>query len=261
MIAFTLKMLMVSGLVSVETPQTPPNCRPVTYEAASYTVCSFRQSDPGLRLFLLGPDGEPFGHFTFLNDHLTAKDERLVFAMNAGMYHEDRAPVGLYIEDGETLAPLQTGEGYGNFHLLPNGVFYIENGIAHVFQTSAYQALAPDPDFATQSGPMLVIDGDIHPAFRATSTSFKRRNGVGVNEDTGEVFFVLSDGFVNFHTFASLFRDHLGAKQALYLDGTISRLYAPDIHRNDVGVRMGPIVAVTRSVSEEIKPTNETEFR
>ena len=169
--------------------------------------------------------------------------------MNAGMYHEDRSPVGLYIEDGKQLAPLQTGEGYGNFHLLPNGVFFMEKGEAWVLSTGAYQIINRFPEHATQSGPMLVIDDKIHPKFNPDSTSFKRRNGVGVDAETGQLYFVLSDGWVTFHAFASFFRDELDCENALYLDGTISRLYAPSAGRNDVGTAMGPILGIVRPSS------------
>ena len=227
-----------------EPPTSPSPCTHETYEGASYTICAFDRNEPGLRLFLNDASGTPYGDFTTLNARLQEDNDTLIFAMNAGMYHENRSPVGLYIEDGQELARLQTGEGYGNFPLLPNGVFYIQDGEAHVAETSAYQSASPDPDFATQSGPMLVINGELHPRFRADSTSFKRRNGVGVDEKTGKLYFVLSDGWVNFHSFGALFRDHLGCENALFLDGSISRLYDAVTGRNDPGLMMGPIVAI-----------------
>lgn len=96
---------------------------------------------------------------------------------------------------------------------------------------------------------MLVIDGDIHPRFLPESDSLKRRNGVGVTED-GDVIFVLADSPVRFYDFATYFRDELKTPNALYLDGTISRLYAPELERNDPGVAMGPIVGVVAPAAE-----------
>ena len=90
---------------------------------------------------------------------------------------------------------------------------------------------------------MLVIGGDIHPKFQPESDSQKRRNGVGVTE-AGEVIFVLSDTPVRFYDFAVFFRDELKTPNALYLDGTISRIFAPELGRNDPGAAMGPIVGV-----------------
>jgi uncharacterized protein YigE (DUF2233 family) len=48
-----------------------------------------------------------------------------VFAMNGGMYKPDNSPQGLYIENREVAASLDTTTGNGNFYLKPNGIFYI----------------------------------------------------------------------------------------------------------------------------------------
>ena len=124
----------------------------------------------------------------------------------------------------------------------PNGVFYVAGSKAGVVTTDAYLKAPPKADFATQSGPMLVIDGAIHPAFKAESESEKIRNGVGV-DPKGIVHFVVSDDAVTFHEFARYFRDHLGDPNALFLDGSISSLYAPELDRADSWFPMGPIVA------------------
>ena len=96
---------------------------------------------------------------------------------------------------------------------------------------------------------MLVIGGEIHPRFLPDSDSLKRRNGVGVTE-TGEAVFVLSDSAVRFYDFATFFRDEMKTPNALYLDGTISRLYAPELDRNDPGAAMGPIVGVVAPAAQ-----------
>lgn len=215
----------------------------------TYVVCRFDPAEHHIRLFLGGDDGAPFSHFDQLNAALSLSGERLIFAMNAGMYHKSRAPVGLYVERGVEHAPLNTNDGPGNFHMKPNGVFWTwaEDGHrgAHVSSSKKFASGAARDvvAFATQSGPMLVIDGEIHPRFLPDSTSLKRRNGVGVTP-TGEVIFVLADTPVRFYDFARYFRDQLKTPNALYLDGAISRLYAPDLGRNDPGVAMGPIVGV-----------------
>ena len=224
--------------------ETPKGCIAEEHNSVSYVICRFDYDDD-VRLFLNNGEGEPYGHFNWVNEALAEHDERLVFAMNAGMYHEDRSPVGFYRENGEDIAFINTNDGPGNFHLKPNGIFYVlENGRAGVDETSVYVRIKRQPPrYATQSGPMLVIDGDIHPRFLPDSDSRKRRNGVGVT-DSGEVIFVLADTPVNLYGFASYFREVLGACNALYLDGTISRLYAPELDRNDPGAAMGPIIGV-----------------
>lgn len=220
-------------------------CAQRTHQGNDFVVCLFDPKEDDIRLFLNDDNGAPWRHFNFLQEYLTDNGEQLVFAMNAGMYHEDRSPVGLYIEAGETHAPINANDGPGNFHLKPNGIFYVApDGRAYVEATNTFVMIKqPPPIYATQSGPMLVINGRIHPRFLPRSDSLKRRNGVGVTPQ-GKVVFVLADSPVRFFDFAMFFRDELNAPNALYLDGTISRLYAPGIGRNDAGLAMGPIVGV-----------------
>jgi uncharacterized protein YigE (DUF2233 family) len=171
----------------------------------------------------------------------------LAFAMNAGMYHMDRAPVGLFLQDGEEIAPLVTQEGPGNFGLLPNGLLCLNDDGAFVLETTAYAEGARTCDSATQSGPMLVINGELHPRFLPDSDSRHIRNGVGTSADGARAVFAISGRPVTFHEFARLFRDRLGLPDALYFDGSVSRLHAPSLGRDDWGSRMGPIVGLLAS--------------
>jgi uncharacterized protein YigE (DUF2233 family) len=215
-------------------------CRDAEFEGFGYTVCEVTAADD-LRLFQTAPDGRPYGSFDRVNEALAAEGRRLGFAMNAGMYHPDRSPVGLMIEDGQPRGQLVTSDGPGNFGMLPNGVFCIGQRFS-VIESRSFAKSRPECRFATQSGPMLVIDGALHPRFLPESGSRYVRNGVGVSADGRTAYFVISQGRVNFTEFARIFRDALGLPQALYLDGSISRLYAPDAGRFDFGVPMGPIV-------------------
>ncbi|SDR40620.1 Uncharacterized protein YigE, DUF2233 family [Rhizobiales bacterium GAS113] len=225
-------------------PDAAELCRPFTYGAASYVVCTLDLTRYELKLFLRGADGEPYGGF----DRLTQSQEgaRLVFAMNGGMYDKDRLPIGLYVEDGRILKGANTANGRGNFHLKPNGVFYTAGETAGVLETGRYLALRPKTEIATQSGPMLVIDGRIHPKFSEEGISRKLRNGVGVR-DGHIVVFAISDAPVTFGEFAHLFKDALSCRDALFLDGSVSSLYAPSLNRSDGLARLGPIIgAVAR---------------
>lgn len=215
-------------------------CGDRDFEGRGFTVCEVSASDD-LRIFQTAPDGEPFGTFARVNDALASEGRALGFAMNAGMYHPDRAPVGLMIEDGAERARIVTSDGPGNFGLLPNGVFCIAEGFS-VVESRAFAAAPPVCRYATQSGPMLVIDGALHPRFLPDSPSRYIRNGVGVSADGQRAWFVISRERVNFAEFARFFRDALGTPDALYFDGNVSRLYAPEIGRDDIGFRMGPIV-------------------
>ena len=168
--------------------------------------------------------------------------------MNGGMYGADLAPVGLYVEDGKRRVRADTRAGASNFHLLPNGVFWIGDGVAGVEETSRYLADAPATRFATQSGPMLVIDGRIHPKILPTGTSAKIRNGVCVRDGTTAIF-VIAEEPVTFYAFAQLFRDGLGCANALFLDGSVSSLYAPELGRDDELTPLGPMIGVSAPAS------------
>ena len=214
-------------------------CRDVTFETDSYTICEV-QAGEDLRLFHSGPDGA-YGSFRNVDAALEAEGGTLGFAMNAGMYHRDLAPVGLYVEDGVEVSRLVTRAGPGNFGLLPNGVFCIGDEF-RVVESRTYKKDRPECRYATQSGPMLVIGGKLHPKLLPGSDSTYIRNGVGVSADGQQAVFVISNDAVNFHAFARFFRDGLGLPNALYFDGNISRLYAPKLGRHDGGFPMGPIV-------------------
>jgi len=216
-------------------------CFQSSYGAADYTICNFDPQQADIRLFHKDSDSKILGSFGAVNTQLAKNGEELVFAMNAGMYHKDRAPVGLYREKGQSATKLQTKASSGNFGLLPNGVFHIHKGVADISETTTFLQKSTVPDFATQSGPMLVIDGKLHPKFKKGSTSRKIRNGVGKTK-TGDIVFVKSETPVNFYDFAALFKDKLETPNALFLDGVISRLYASNLSRNDLGAKMGPIV-------------------
>ena len=226
-------------------------CRDHAYDGQNYTICKVDAAAEELRLFLNDPKtGQPLASFQNVDKELGSADLQLDFAMNAGMYHQDRRPVGHYIEDGVETAPVISSDGPGNFGLLPNGVFCIGDDWAKVYETFRYLGETPDCRYATQSGPMLVIDGKLHKRFLPDSTSRYVRNGVGTSADGAEAWFAISTEPVTFHEFGRLFRDALNVPQALYFDGNISRLYAPGIGRHDGGFPMGPIVGVVSKISQ-----------
>jgi len=230
--------------VMVAGPALAGPCRNIVHDGQGYAICEVA-AGADLRLFHTAPDGAVYGSFARIDEALAGQGQALILAMNAGMYHEDRAPVGLLIEGGITRAPLVTADGSGNFGLLPNGVFCrLADGRFAVIESRSFAAAPPDCAQATQSGPMLVIDGALHPRFLPDSDSRFRRNGVGVSADGMRAVLAISDRAVTFHEFARLFRDGLGLPDALYFDGQISRLYAPGLRRNDWGLSMGPVVGL-----------------
>ncbi|RKF16198.1 hypothetical protein D6850_01120 [Roseovarius spongiae] len=238
-----LRRLCALLALALPLPVAAAECGDVTWEGARYTICEADMARDELRLFLRAPGaGAALGSFRNVNEVLAREGGQLGFAMNAGMYHSDRRPVGLYIEDGREVSGIVASAGPGNFGLLPNGVFCIREGRADVMETGRYLRESPGCAYATQSGPMLVIDGALHPRFLRDSDSRYIRNGVGASEDGRRVVFAISDAPVNFDSFGRFFRDYLELPQALYLDGNISRLHAPALGRSDLGLPMGPIV-------------------
>ncbi len=235
---------------SADAGAQPDFCRTIDHAGGRYLVCSFDPTQNDIRIYDRDHvSGEGYGSFASLSSGLWRQHMFSVFAMNGGMYHQDYSPVGLFIENGIEHSPIVTNDGWGNFHLLPNGVFYLNGQTAGVLATEAYVAVGMKPDFATQSGPMLVIDDQLHSRFLPDSDSFKRRNGVGVSRD-GVVHFVISESTVRFYDFATLFRDVLDSPNALYLDGTISSVDIPAMKRRDSLFQMGPIIAVVEKVPD-----------
>ncbi len=218
-----------------------PLCAATSFEGNAYSVCRINLRDMRLETYNLDDAGQPLASFDALAESVKAQGKELRFAMNAGMFDVNLKPIGLYVEDGAQSKKLNTRNGYGNFHLKPNGVFFVAGDHLGVVATEDYLKSGVRPDFATQSGPMLVINGAIHPKFSETGMSFKRRNGVGMVDDHTAVF-VISDNAVNFYAFAKYFRDGLKCSNALFFDGSISSLYSPDLGRDDGFVPLGPMV-------------------
>tara|TARA_R110002094_G_scaffold12128_3_gene22108 strand:- start:3156 stop:3893 length:738 start_codon:yes stop_codon:yes gene_type:complete len=240
-----MRLLILLALVLVARPADAATCRSETYAGNKYSICNVDLTKESLQLFLKGSDGQVYGHFGNVDAALAERGQQLGFAMNAGMYHEDRAPVGYYVENRQEVQRVISSDGPGNFGLLPNGVLCLRDGRADVFETNAFLRDQPSCVSATQSGPMLVIDGALHPKFLKDSTSRYIRNGVGTTADGRRAVFVISDNTVTFYEFGTLFRDHLKLPNALYFDGSVSRLRAPDLGRDDVGFgALGPIIGV-----------------
>lgn len=237
----TVAISLLFGTISalgISPALAAPTCSNEEFEGARYTICDVGNAEE-IRLFWDGEDG-PYRSFSALADALKAGGELLGFAMNAGMYDTNFRPLGLYVEDGKEKVGISTTDAapgtqpVPNFLKKPNGVFYIdEDGNAGILTTEDYLAAELRPRIATQSGPILVIDGELHPMLIPNSSDKTGRSGVGVCGN-GVLRFAISDGRVNFHEFARLFRDQLGCNNALFLDGGRGvGLYSPELGRND----------------------------
>jgi uncharacterized protein YigE (DUF2233 family) len=218
-------------------------CRNLIFSDKSFTACSFDITEDEIGVYNLDENGKPLEDFDTLSDMLARQNKDLTFAMNAGMFGKDFKAIGLFVQDGKVQHKLNRRNGSGNFHLKPNGVFYIAGKKLGVIETDAFAKSGIKPDQATQSGPMLVIDGEIHPKISQTGTSAKFRNGVGMI-DEHSVEFVISNVPVTFYEFASLFRDELSCDNALFFDGSVSSIFSKDLLRDEGLVPLGPMVGV-----------------
>ncbi len=216
-------------------------CSTQTVHGNRYVICKIDMAKTAVLVGWRGNSGEPFGSLGAVEREVAANGDKLVFVMNGGMYHEDLSPIGYHVENREKFKNANTRPGPGNFHLLPNGIFYVDGKRAGVMETRAFLRRNKRPQFATQSGPMLVINGKMHPKFRHNSQSRKVRNGAGVSRDGRTAYFVLSDEPVTFYAFAKVFQRHLKTPNALFLDGSVSQLASRTISRH--GFRpVGPVI-------------------
>ena len=242
-IAFLLTAASLAAPNNSALAETQP-CRSMEYERNAYTICEVDLRKHTVRLYWKRSDGTPYAYLSALPRTLEGDVGMLLFATNAGMFDSALKPVGLYVEQGRELVHVNTTSGYGNFHMNPNGVFYVSGDRAAVVETRAFLKHRPQADLATQSGPMLVINGRLHPRFDRSSRSLKARTGVGVRAD-GEVVFAISRAEVSFDAFARLFRDGLNCPNALFLDGgSASSFYAPSLNSHGNILSLGPLLAV-----------------
>ncbi len=226
-----LALLLASCSQSVAPPAPVSACAEQRFEQAGFIVCHADRVEirSGMR------------SFKALQARLGDRADTIAFAMNGGMFDDAGAAIGLMIEDGREIRSINRREGGGNFHLMPNGVFLIRrDGRAEVVTSAAFKA-NPDIAFATQSGPMLVIDDKLHPKFDPDGTSRYVRNAVGIGPD-GKALFVITTDVVSFGKLARFFRDELKVNDALYLDGSVSSLWDPANGRMDDFVDLGPLV-------------------
>ncbi|MFN4019217.1 MAG: phosphodiester glycosidase family protein [Erythrobacter sp.] len=218
-------------------------CRKVTFEDVSFTHCTADPAKHRIAMANLGADKQPFASLSAFA--ASVDPATIAFAMNGGMYGDDLKPVGYYVEGGERLKELDRGTGKGNFYMKPNGVFFGTGGAWRVLGSNTFfETVGERPEFGTQSGPLLLVDGKLHPEIQDNGPSKAIRNGVGVSAD-GKAHFVISDAAVSFGQLARYFRDVVKVANALYLDGQVSSLWDPASERIDKG-RVGPIIVVTQ---------------
>ena len=235
-----LTLLALSSCAASDAPakEAASACKQQSFEGTRFTVCDPKSGQ--LRLFAASKAETPVRSFSELSAQV---DEATVaFAMNAGMFDEAGRPIGLATANGKPVRKVNLKDGPGNFHLKPNGVFMVTcGGKPAIFPSDAIPAFRCAPELATQSGPLLVIGGKLHPKFEADGSSRYIRNGVGVTAE-GKALFVISQDPVSLGKLARFYRDALRTPNALFFDGSVSSLWDPATHRMDSHSPLGPII-------------------
>lgn len=242
--------LLIVGLIVFTPKKNPSDGEILAYKIDPKTV--------DLQLYWKNDEGNILHSIQNLKTYLESKNLTLIFAMNGGMFNRNYAPQGLFIQNKKILSPLDTATGKGNFYLKPNGVFYLTtDNIPFICKTTDFVDNGKIK-YATQSGPMLLIDGQIRTIFTAGSTNLNIRNGVGVLPDN-TIVFAMSTKKINFYDFAKYFKD-LGCTNALYLDGFVSKTYLPEKNWIQTGGNFGVMIGVTKKPnknSDHIAPQKD----
>lgn len=217
------------------------SCKEKIQDKNNFVIYQINPKKQTIRLYWKNSKDEILKSLGNLKNEAASNNEKLIFAMNGGMFQPNNTPKGLYIENFKILKSIDTLQGSGNFYLQPNGIFYLtQNHQPGISETKKYKH-NPTIQYATQSGPMLLVDGKINPIFQKDSNNLNIRNGVGILGN-GDVIFVMSKKEVNFYSLAQLFEE-MGCKNALYLDGYVSRTYLPEKNwiqtDGDFGVMIG----------------------
>ena len=199
-----------------------------------------------LALFWKNDEGKQIRSFENLSVFTQSKNKKLIFAMNGGIYMKNGTPLGIYINNHTIEHPININKnGEGNFYLQPNGIFYITNDLSPLICKTENFPDAKNIKYATQSGPLLLIDSIINPLFNKESCNTNIRNGVGILPNN-QVVFIISNHKVNFYEFAAFFKS-LGCKDALYLDGYVSSIFLPDKGINSTDDNFGVMIGVTKN--------------
>ena len=244
-------LVLFITLLTPKDSSTNTGAKEVVFSNKLFTTFLLDESNESLKLYWEDVQNTPLKSIGALKKKVEKEGEELLFAMNAGMFTPNNEPQGLYVANYKEQTPIDDKpKGYGNFYMMPNGVFAFDENEAIVQERQAFLKAKKKYKYATQSGPMLVIDGELHPAFQKDSKSVHIRNGVGITED-GEIVFAISEDRVNLYTFATLFRDHFNCPNALYLDGAISKAYLPELGKRELSGNLGPLVGLTKSSKKQ----------
>ena len=243
---FSKLLLLLTVTVFLSSGRSDPQAFKVTYNQHTFDIYEVDHPSQHITMYWKDAQGEKLKSLATLKKYTASRGHELLFATNAGMYMPDNSPQGLYVENKKELNPIDLARKQsGNFYMQPNGVFLITSSKAQVVTSDVYSKYKNETIFATQSGPILVIDGLINSNFKQGSANTYIRSGVGITS-SGKAIFAISEEPVNFYDFAALFKDSLKCNNALYLDGAISKMYLPALNRFDADGSFGVMIAVTK---------------
>lgn len=144
-----------------------------------------------------------------------AQHSNALLTINGGFFDQHFHPLGLRIHHAQQRSALKRVSWWG--------IFYIKNNTPHVSSPLQFK-LDPDIDFAVQSGPRLLINGEI-PKLRPGRDE---RTALGITHD-GQVIVLVTENFAMTTTAVAelLNSPALQCENALNLDGgSSSQLYA-----------------------------------
>lgn len=236
-------IILLTGSFIAGLAQPSSKTGTIAYRTNTFDYYRVNLETDSLAFFWKDDEGNMLRSLGDLKTFVESKDHHLEFATNGGMYLKDGTPQGLFIQNGQQQVPVDTGDGYGNFYLKPNGVFMVGSNGAIVVTTKAYLQMTGQTINATQSGPLLLMDGELHPAFNEGSPNKYIRSGIGII-DAQHIVFAISNEPVNFYDFAMLFKEKLNCQNALYLDGAISKMYIENLQRDDLDGQFGCMIGV-----------------
>lgn len=178
-------------------------------------------------------------------------DPQVAFAMNGGIFERPEEATGLLISGGTEIHPVNLANGAGNFFLKPNGIlFRTSDGKWRIVESVEFagarsHSIATVTD-ATQSGPLILRQGIIHPAIQPTSQNKLLRNAACVDAKGG-LHLIMTRGDGTFHDVARAAID-MACTDALYLDGVISSVLHNGIIEppENRARRYGSIIVVRR---------------
>ncbi len=244
----TFKQLTRSKILSSSTL-----AKRITFRNNSFDVYVVDISKNKLAFFWRDSTKNIYTSFKNVKKAVEKENKKLLFATNAGIYKPDNSPEGLYIENGKKYVKVNYKQpaGYANFYMnfgkeaRSNGIFIVtDKNKASVIKANEYK-YSENIKFATQSGPLMLRNGKINPKFTKGSKNKRIRSGVGIIQSS-KVVFIISNERVNFYDFASIFKEIFGCKDALYLDGAISKMYLPKINRKELGGDFAAIIGVVK---------------